>query len=48
MKTIKEIREEILKEIKERRELKAGMVGTLYPSILEDEIEKLINALEML
>jgi len=31
------------KEIKERRDLMWNMVGTLYPSILNREIEKLLD-----
>ena len=33
--------EEIEEEIKQRKELRATMVGQLYPSILTDEIYKL-------
>lgn len=35
--------EEIDVEVEERRKLIAGMVGTLYPSILSDEIADLME-----
>lgn len=35
--------EEIDKEIESRRQLVQQMVGTLYPSILNDEIEQLLS-----
>jgi len=35
--------DEIDREIAERRSLIFQMVGTLYPSILNDEIEKLLD-----
>lgn len=42
--TIKELED----EMRERKELKAGMVGSLYPAILESEISKIYARLREL
>lgn len=45
MKTLKVIEEEIKalldKESKARRDMQRQMIGSLYPSVLEDEIAKI-------
>lgn len=44
MRTLQEIAEELLQEIKKRKELRNQMVGQLYPSIVFEEECKLMLA----
>lgn len=37
--------EELLERVKSLRDLKAGMVGTLYPGIVQDELDELSREL---
>lgn len=40
--------EALRREVRERAALREMMVGSLYPSILESEIERLLNRIEEL
>ena len=48
MKSIPEIHDFLVDQIRERRQLIAQMVGKLYPAILNSEIENLKEAIEAL
>lgn len=48
MKEIHTLVEDLTEEIRARRKLLSEMVGSLYPRIIEAEIEKLQNAREAL